>query len=173
ACPAPGNAYAAPMYYQPPEAAFAAMSLSGQTMMPMQQQQPQPQQTPGASSTTCNCSQPRASSTPIPNEEPAGLGAPPACNPTMIPMQIMYTQVGKRRPVEFSTGQLPLVIVALTTPFQMPQYYPMPSYGYEGGAQMMSMVYQDPNTGQMMQQQHQYPPLLMNRMMSTDPDSIP
>ncbi|GMT01809.1 hypothetical protein PENTCL1PPCAC_23983 [Pristionchus entomophagus] len=155
ACPAPGYAYAAPMYYQPPEAAFAAMSLSGQTMLPMQQQQPQPQQTPGASSTTSNGSQPRASSTPIPNEESAGLGAPPACNPTMIPMQIMYTQ--------------------------MPQYYSMPGTGYEGGAQMMPMVYQDPNTGQMMQHmqpmqqqhQHQYPPHLMNRMMSTDPDAIP
>ncbi|GMS86423.1 hypothetical protein PENTCL1PPCAC_8598, partial [Pristionchus entomophagus] len=154
ASPAPGYAYAAPMYYQPPESAFAAMSLSGQTMLPMQQQQPKQTFTRGLSTVTPALFQHRASSTPIPNEEPAGLGATPACNPTMIPMQIMYTQ--------------------------MPQYYPMPGSGYEGGAQMMPMVCQDPNTGQMMQhmqpmqhQQHQYPPHLMNRMMSTDPDAIP
>ncbi|GMT29373.1 hypothetical protein PFISCL1PPCAC_20670 [Pristionchus fissidentatus] len=164
-CPAPGYAYApAPMYYQPPEAAFAAMSLSGQTMLPLQQQQQQPQQTPGAASTASNgsSSQPRAASTPIPSEEPASLAAPTACNPSMIPMQVMYTQ--------------------------MPQYYGMAPNGYEGqplqhaGSMqqlhqpMMPMMYQDPSTGQMMQQhpQHmQHQQQHINRMMSTDPDMIP
>ncbi|KAF8367560.1 mex-6 [Pristionchus pacificus] len=170
---APGYAYAAPVYYQPTEAAFAAMSLSGQTLLPMQpQQQMQPQQTPGASSTTSNGSQPRAASTPIPSEEPAGLAAPAACNPSMVPMHVMYTQVGKRRPV----GNV-------TRLAKMPQYYhPMQQQqgGYEQQAQqLVPVMYQDPTTGQMMQtmqpmqSQHQQPPFLMNRMMSTDPDLAP
>ncbi|GMR54927.1 hypothetical protein PMAYCL1PPCAC_25122 [Pristionchus mayeri] len=153
--PAHGYAYPAPgyAYYQPPEAAFAALSLSGQALLPMQQsqqQQQQPQQTPGASSTTSNGSQPRAASTPIPPEEPASLA--PTCNPAMIPMPVMYTQ--------------------------MPQYYPMPP-GYEG-APMMPMMYQDPATGQMMQmqpmQQQQQPQqqhYMQARMMSADPNAAP